>query len=360
LILFLISACDDGSKKTGDSEEKYYLPDAGGNIGEMLVLMDSAKWQGELGKVVRQTFAASVPGLPQDEAYYDLKYISPRKFNSVLKFAKNVMIVMTLESNSPDSRALRKDFTAQSLNRINSEPDLFMTTRTDEFARGQEILYLFSKDEESLISKIKENQNRLVSHFNKIESDRIANKIFSRRELNIEKRLMEDQKFSFKIPEGYDLAKNLPNFVWLRFLDLEYEKNVFVYHEPYTSDELFKTKDITAFREKITGTLMRDAEKPEIYMTYQPELDFEVKEINFKGKFALETRGLWKLSDISGGGPFVSYTFVDQELNRLYYVEAYVFAPSKDKFPLMREMNTILKSFQMESELKAATASSTP
>ncbi len=359
-MLFLISACDDSSRKTGGAEEKYYLPDAGGNIGEMLVLMDSAKWQGALGKAVRETFAASVPGLPQDEAYYDLKYISPRKFNNVLKFAKNVMIVMTLDSNSPDSRELRKDFTPQSLNRINSEPDLFMTTRTDEFARGQEILYLFSKDEASLISKIKENKSRLVGHFNKIESDRIADKIFSRRELNIEKKLMEDQKFNFKIPFGYDLAKNLQNFTWVRFLDAEYEKNVFVYHEPYTSDELFKTKDIAAFREKITGTLMRDIEKPEIYMTYQPELDFDVREINFKGKFALETRGLWKLSDISGGGPFISYTFVDQELNRLYYVEAYVFAPSMDKFPLMREMNTILKTFQTESELKAATTSQTP
>lgn len=357
LILFLVSACEEGSKKTGNSEEKYYLPDAGGNIGEMLVLMDSAKWQGELGKTVRQAFAASVPGLPQDEPYFDLKYISPRKFNSVLKFAKNVLIVMTLEGNSRDSRELRKDFTPASLNRINSEPDLYMTTRTDEFARGQEILYLFSKDDEALIRKVKENQSRLVNHFNQIESDRIAKKIFARREINIEKKLMEDQKFTFKIPNGYDLAKNLKNFAWVRFLDAEYEKNVFVYHEPYTSDEIFKTKDLEVFREKITGTLMRDIEKPQIYMTYQPQLDFDVREINFKGKFALETRGLWKLSDISGGGPFVSYTFVDQELNRLYYVEAYVYAPSMDKFPLVREMQTILNTFQTESELNATTTS---
>lgn len=358
LTMMLIVACSDSTKKSGDQKEKYYLPDAGGNIGEMLVLMDSAKWEGELGKAVRQAFAASVPGLPQDEPYFDLKYISPRRFNNVLKFAKNVLIVMTLEGNSSDSRELRKDFTPQSLNRINSEPDLYMTTRTDEFARGQEILYLFSKDDASLINKIRENENRLINHFNNVESDRIAKKIFARREKNIEKRLMEDQMFSLKIPYGYDLAKNLQNFAWIRFLDAEYEKNIFVYHEPYTSDEIFKTRDLEPFREKITSTLMRDIEKPQIYMTYQPQLDFDVREVNFNGKFALETRGLWKLSDISGGGPFVSYTFVDEVLNRLYYVEGYVYAPSKDKYPLVREMHTILKTFQTHSESQAT--STTP
>ncbi len=352
LVIMCFMSCESPDQKS-EKDKKYYLPEAGGNVGEMLVLMDSAKWQGELGKTVRQTFAASVPGLPQDEPYYSLKYISPRKFNSVLKFAKNVMIVMTLEGNSKDSREMRKDFTPQSLNRIKDDPNLYMTTRQDEFARGQEILYLFAKDDASLIDKITANSSRLVNHFNQIESDRIATKIFGRREANIERKLMEEHNVSFSIPYGYDLAKSLKNFAWVRFLDAEYEKNIFVYHEPYTSDEIFKSKDMEAFREKITSTLMRDVEKPEIYMTYQPQLPFEVTEINFKDKFALETRGLWKLSDISGGGPFVSYTFVDQELNRLYYVEAYVYAPSMDKFPLVREMSTILWTLRTESETQA-------
>jgi len=60
----------------------------------------------------------------------------------------------------------------------------------------------------------------------------------------------------------------------------------------------------------------------------------------------VETRGLWKTSDSTNGGPFLSYTFVDKDLNRLYYIEGYVYAPSKDKRDLMLEMQVILRTFE--------------
>ncbi len=353
-LLIAISSCKTPEEKK--AEEKYYLPKAGGEVGEMLVVMDSAKWKGPLGRAIRQNFAGSVPGLPQDEPFFDLKYISPRRFNNVLKFARNIVVVLTLEGNSLDSRELRKNFTPESLERIRTDENLFMTTRKDEYARGQEIMYLFASTDEQLLQKLEENGDRLVGHFNQLEKKRIAEKLFARSENNISQAIYDDHQFHIKIPYGYDLAKNLQNFVWVRFLDPEFEQNFFVHHQPYVSDEIFSTKDMVSFREEITQTMLRDVEKPQLYMTYQPELPFQVKEVNFNGKYALETSGLWKLSDNSAGGPFLSYTFVDTALNRLYYLEGYAYAPGEDKLMFMREIGAILNSFETESERLASQA----
>ena len=96
---------------------------------------------------------------------------------------------------------------------------------------------------------------------------------------------------------------------------------------------------------------MRDVEKPDVYMTTQ-DVPHQVQEVNFNGKYAKETRGLWKLSDISGGGAFVSYVFVDESQKRMYYLEGYAYAPSKDKREFMREIEVILSTFKSGKELK--------
>ena len=76
------------------------------------------------------------------------------------------------------------------------------------------------------------------------------------------------------------------------------------------------------------------------------------KDVTFNGVYAVETRALWRLSNYQRGGPFVSYTFVDESLNRLYYVEAYVDSPGKDKRKTMNEFEVILDSFRTAATLQ--------
>ena len=96
---------------------------------------------------------------------------------------------------------------------------------------------------------------------------------------------------------------------------------------------------------------MRDIQKPEIYMTTQSERA-NIREVSFQGKYAKECRALWKLSDISSGGPFVSYVFVDESQKRIYYLEGYVYAPGEDKRTFMQEVEVILQSYQSGEKLK--------
>ena len=70
------------------------------------------------------------------------------------------------------------------------------------------------------------------------------------------------------------------------------------------------------------------------------------KKVSFDGQFAVETRGLWKTNNLSMGGPFISYTLVNEEKNRLFYIEGFVYSPGKNQREDIRELEVILSTFE--------------
>ena len=344
-LVFTLYACN--SYISLENTNSNFLPDASGENNEMLIVMDSTKFKGKVGRLLVDIYGSYIYALPQPEPEFDLLYIKPRKFNSILKYAKNIIIVFSLQGNSLDSKILRKEFNEESLNRINIDSSLFMFTKKNQYANGQKILYLFSKNDNDLFDKINKNRDLILKSFKMEALSRTSKKLFSNQEKNISKQIFDDFNINLKIPKGYDLASKKDNFIWLRQLEVDYEKNIFIYFEDYTNDEVFRNKNIEKLRKKISMKYLRDFEKPDIYMTTQKALPIITKEITFKNKFSLESKGLWKLSDISGGGPFHSFVIFDDKRNRLYYLEGYVYAPGSKKRDLMQEISAILQTFEL-------------
>ena len=46
------------------------------------------------------------------------------------------------------------------------------------------------------------------------------------------------------------------------------------------------------------------------------------------------------------GGPFISYTVVDQKQGMLYYLEGFAYAPAREQREILRELETILHTFR--------------
>lgn len=349
LLIALIFAVSCSSTESGKESSKSHLPIARGEANAILCVMDTTQWNGPLGDALRDIFSQYVPGLPQDEPYFKLRNINPLKMNNILKTGKSMIFVSTLDNQGAQSRAMQNYFTSSSLEKILQDTSLYRLPQKNKFARGQEILHLFGQTQSQLIAHLKRDKEVLRNYFLNIENERIAKTIFKVREKQIEKTLRETHGFDVQVPYGYDLAKNQRDFIWIRQLDTEIEKDVFVHYRPFNTREPFESP--LDFREEITSSYMRDIQKPDIFMTLQSE-NMNIREVNYKGKYAKEIRGLWKLSDISGGGPFVSYIFVDESQKRLYYLEGYVYAPSKDKREFMQEIEVILNTFRSGDEIK--------
>jgi hypothetical protein len=332
------------------------LPSAKGAAGEILLVMDSSLYAGDLGYELRQIFRAEMPGLPRDEARFKLLYIHPLRFNTVLQSAKNIIFVTVLDDNSLANRKLKGYFTKESIEAIEKDPNLYMLAKKDDFARGQEILHLFGKTEEVLIENIIKNRSKLQGHFDEIENRRMYQSLYSvRQRSGITSVIEQEFNASLLVPSAYEIAMQETEFIWLRHFTREVDRNIYVYYTDYTSPDQFSKESIINMRNDIAKKfLYGDPDNLNSFMITEVK-NFEVatQEINFNGKFAIETRALWRTNNLSMGGPFISYTLVDEAARRLYYIEGFLYSPGKDQREFMRELEVILKTFKTSSEIQS-------
>lgn len=349
LVALIFIACSGGGNSSLTSD---LLPTARGEADEIILVVDSTQWVDTvgLGQELKKTFRAPMLGLPQDEPLFNLSKVSPRKLNSVLKSAKNMVFVMTLDSKTADSRVLQNYFTDQSLNQIKRDTSMFMRVQRDLFAKGQTVMFLFSSSEELLAQKINYNRSQIREFFEASARETIKSKLFNSTKKQLASRIQETHEVGLTIPYGWEKARDLKNFFWLRLMDAQTEQSLFVYYEPYRDQSIFN--NIGEFRDKITKRNLYDGENPDIHIARQKIIPVFTERVNFNGHFAVEARGLWKVSDNSRGGPFVSYTIVDEEEGLIYYIEGYVDSPGTRKKNFMRELEAILSTFKTKNDLK--------
>ncbi len=341
--ILLFTFCGETQNKVS----KEFMPAARGGIGNIMLVMDQQQWDRDLGKQLREILSEPLSGLPQDEPLFHLNRVSPKKLNTTLKTSANMIFVITLNSESSESNVLRGFLTPESQSIIKRDSSLFMTVRKDEFAKGQMILYLFGNTEKELVEKLQINKDKIQYLFEKRALDRTVKKLFKRRQQPLEKMVKEVHSFRLSIPAGWQQAVSEPGFYWMRYINGDEEQNVFVYYEPYTNTGIFD--QVPEFRDRITKKFLRDGEKNNLFITRQMREDLNtvfLKKTQFKGRFAVQSRGLWKINDNSLGGPYVSYTFVSEKENLIYYIEGFVAAPGKKKRVLLQEVDAILSTFK--------------
>lgn len=329
------------------------LPKAKGKPGEIILSMDSAKWAGVLGDEIRKTFKPVVEGLPRGEALFSVRYVDPRRINSVLKQVKNMIFVSTLDSRSRGSRIINNYFTKESRQQIKENEKLFVFTDQNVFARGQEVMYLFGQTSKQLIDHIKSNRSQLQSHFNSIEDKRLKKGLYKANEVKgINQMLVAEHNCSMRIPSGYQLVENLEGFIWVRRIETQVDKDIFISYRDFDNEEIFKDENIIELRESITSKyLFDDPEDRSTYVTTQDYMPLIHEEVNFINKYAVRTKGLWKTNNNAMGGPFLSFAMVDEALNRLYYIEGFIYSPGKTQREYMREISVILSTFKTSTEL---------
>lgn len=359
LLLLVACAGESSDKKSSEETEgekaakkTSFLPEAAGEYGEVVIVMNKEEWDGELGVALKGVFHASVPGLLRNEPYFVTRIIDPFQFNKLLKTAKNLVYVTTLKGNQPADKWLQNTFSDASKERIRSNPNLFMNTSDDQYARGQKVLQLFGKDKKTLISHLTkpENQEKIRNYFNIAERERLANDLgMSSATRNIVAGLKEKFGYTIKIPGSYELAMSEEDFMWARYLPATgASKNLFVYFKDYTSREEFEKAKIIGLRNEIGRKyIFGDPENPESYMTTEETyVPIASRTISFNDTYTVETKGAWKTNNNSIGGSFVSYTFVDEASKRLYYIEGFVIHPNEEHRESIRQLEALLTTFR--------------
>jgi hypothetical protein len=349
-VLALLAGCDN-------EKNPEYLPKANGKPGEIVLIVDSIQWKGALGAELKKIFRAEVPALPQDEPMFTVIWAHPEKNMRLLTQLRNLVYVFTLDQNTRGSRTLKETIGPQTIERIKRDTSFYMSTIKDEYALGQEVMYLFGDTEENLIRHLKRDGQKIIDYFNLLERERLAKSLLGKRSTDgVSAFLRREQNIEIGIPVGYKLADRRSDFVWLRQIAPDHDKDIFVTWKPYESEYQFLPDSIIAWRDATAKKyLFEDPKNPISYLvTERDDANVLTKQVNFNNRFAMEVRGLWRTNNRTMGGPFLGYAIADEPKGLLYYIEGFAFAPGKDKREFMRELETILWSFKTSAELTQA------
>ena len=63
-----------------------------------------------------------------------------------------------------------------------------------------------------------------------------------------------------------------------------------------------------------------------------------------KGHFTREMRGVWEMSRDYMGGPFVTYLILSKDQRTVYFIDAWIYAPGKEKRDYMQRLEHIVSS----------------
>ncbi|ANQ48927.1 DUF4837 family protein [Flammeovirga sp. MY04] len=349
-LLCLSSCLDNSGAKT--ETEKSFLPSSKGKPGEMVLVIDSTQWGTKAsigGQLYTKVLGATRGILPQSEPQFTVTQVQPSGFNSILRQARNVMIVTTFDNKGRESRILKSFFGEGVIEALSKDPEKYYYVKKDVWAKGQTVMLFFAESEEKM-AKVLEDPNKtyyLTQPFHDIENKRLAERITKERDRKITRFLKDKYNVDISLLQGYKIAKSEEDFLWLRHPEIAFDNNIILMKMPYTDEKQFDADHILKFRNELAKKyLYGNPEDKESFVITESKVKPEIKNAKIDGRQAVEIRGLWRTNTYSMGGPFISYLFTDKSGANLYYLEGFVYAPSMDKRELMRDMEAQLKTFK--------------
>ena len=317
LSALVLTACN---RKPKDREQ--YLPNITGNAGEVLVVINKGYWEGELGSTLREILAGEYPFLPQREAVFKLFNATPGGFTGSYLLHRNIVIVNV--SPEVDTTGIR------------------MTRNS--WAKPQVIVTVSATTPEEASELISDNRELIVNTIEQAERDRLIASSKKYEDKEVRMAVTENIGGSPYFPTGFTMKKNTPEFMWISQETTYVNQGILIFKFPYTDSsqltpEYLKNKLHDLWQANVPG--MRENS----YMTFNKVIDPAFNNIEYNGQTMVEMRGLWEVENDYMGGPFVCHIFPDPARENIIILNAFVYAPKYDKRKYLRQVESIIYSF---------------
>ncbi len=299
---------------------KNVLPGVSGKAGEVIVVIEKAHWDGELGDALREYLACDCDFLPQPEPLYNLAYVTPAGFTNMFQSHRNIIMVHIDQDVKEDG----------------------ITFYNNKWARPQCIIMINAKGLDEAVAVVRRDYEKIRA---RLERDRVVASARLYEAKEIRENVAERFGGSIVFPSGYVIKKINDSFAWIGNDNTYVYKDILVYRYPANGKDDLQPETIIAQRNRILKENvpgMFDG----TYMTTSQVAEPKVSYINYKGHDFAETRGFWEVENDFMGGPFVSHSFYSLDGSEILVFEAFVYAPKYDKRQYMRQTESLLYSFQ--------------
>ena len=302
---------------------KNVLPGVSGKAGEVIVVIEKAHWDGELGDALREYLACDCDFLPQPEPLYNLAYVTPAGFTNMFQSHRNIIMVHIDQDVKEDG----------------------ITFYNNKWARPQCIIMINAKGLDEAVAVVRRDYEKIRARLEQAERDRVVASARLYEAKEIRENVAERFGGSIVFPSGYVIKKINDSFAWIGNDNTYVYKDILVYRYPANGKDDLQPETIIAQRNRILKENvpgMFDG----TYMTTSQVAEPKVSYINYKGHDFAETIGFWEVENDFMGGPFVSHSFYSLDGSEILVFEAFVYAPKYDKRQYMRQTESLLYSFQ--------------
>lgn len=308
---------------------KALLPNVSGKAGEIVVVIDKDNWEGAVGAAIRSILADDCPYLAQKEPLFALANVPPGSFNQMFKMHRNILILNINPQNQEEGMKYSRDL----------------------WAHPQSLAQINAFDDEGALRILSSEGTILAEYFEQAERDRIIANSILYEEGSLRPYVENLTGGILHFPSGYKLRKAGDDFLWIADEKQYTSQTVLVYRYPAAKGDNFSVSEIISHRNKV----MQDNVPGMFdgtYMTTSTAVEPTVQSLSYKGRSFMQTRGFWEVSGDFMGGPFVSHSFYSPDGKDIIVLEAFVYAPRYDKRQYLRQVESILYSFEWKKDEK--------
>ena len=287
--------------------------------------MEKPDWEDALGNDVRELLARDCAWLAQKEPLYSLVNVVPSAFADLFKVHRNILLFQ-----------------------VNPQTDTTgIIYKHDVWASPQCVIQISAPTSALASELLKEKGAMIVSSIEQAERDRVIRNTLRYEERSLYRKVSEIFGGSPHFPSGYKLRKATDDFVWIADDKEGVYQDVFVYRYPAGDDPL-SPEHIIARRNEV----MKDNVPGMFEGTYMTTSEFfqpTVEYLKYRGRDLAQTRGMWEVQNDFMGGPFVSHSFYSPDGTEIFVAEAFVYAPRFDKRQYLRQVESLLYSWEWEN-----------
>lgn len=316
----LASSCNNKAK-----DPHKYMPSITGDAGDVLIVTGKANWDGDIGAALRDLLASDYPFLPQREASFNLYNTAPKDFSGSFMLHRNIIIIN-----------ISSDIT---------EPGIKLGANA--WAKPQTVITLSAKNSQEAIDLIAENGELIYNTIEQAERNRLITNSKKYEDIHVRNTVTKSIGGSPYFPKGFTIKKHTPEFTWISQESTHVNQGILIFKVPYTSDSKLSNAELKQtlhdlWQANVPG--MRENS----YMTFNKLIEPGFKNISYNGQTMVEVRGLWEVENDYMGGPFVCHVFPDLDRKNLVILNAFLYAPKYDKRKYLRQVESIIYSFEWE------------
>ncbi len=322
-VLLLAVGCDSFRSLTGAKKT------AQGSPYEVLVVCDGYEWESALGAELKAVLETPVEMLNQVEPMFNVVRITARDFKHLLPSYRNVLKVMC----SPEVK------------------ESAILAQYNVVAAPQIVLTFQGPSIESMVEYLKANGASLLQVLEIAERNRTIEFAKKQGAKALEKIIKEEFDVDMAISNGYLFRAESDDFVWASNEYPVASQGFFLYSHPFNGKASITTESLVKARNEFAkripgptdGSYMTTVKRvPNIddngYTDFLPQR----KVVRINGRDWVELRGFWEVKNDFMGGPFVSYTTLDERTGKLFTLDCYVYSPKYGKRNFLRPLEHLV------------------